>query len=92
MERFKNKICLITASSTGIGFAIALKMASEGGTVIISSRNKENIDDSVEKIRQAGFNAIGFTFHVGNKIQRANLIKFIQEKKKVDRSVFPKMK
>ena len=36
MNRYQNKICLITASSTGIGLAIAHRFASEGATVIIS--------------------------------------------------------
>jgi NAD(P)-dependent dehydrogenase (short-subunit alcohol dehydrogenase family) len=35
----KGKVAIITASSTGIGKAIALRLAQEGCSVIISSRN-----------------------------------------------------
>lgn len=43
----KGKVAIITASSTGIGKGIALKLASQGVRVIISSRNKKHIDDTV---------------------------------------------
>ena len=36
----KGKVAVITASSTGIGKAIAARLAEEGVRVVISSRNK----------------------------------------------------
>ena len=38
--QFLNQVAVITASSTGIGFAIAEKLASQGAIVIVNSRNK----------------------------------------------------
>jgi len=38
MQRFKNKVCLITGGTKGIGFAIAQRMLEEGGIVYICSR------------------------------------------------------
>ena len=38
-QRFRNKICVVTASSTGIGFGISKLFAEEGATVIINSRS-----------------------------------------------------
>lgn len=80
MNRYQDKICLITASSTGIGFAIAQRMAKEGGTVIISSRNKEHVEKAVKIITDSGHKAVGFPCHVGNKSHRENLLKFVKEK------------
>ena len=37
-KRFDNKVCFVTASTQGIGLAIAERMAQEGGIVIICSR------------------------------------------------------
>lgn len=31
MNRFKGKVCLVTAATMGIGLAIAERMAKEGG-------------------------------------------------------------
>lgn len=78
MDRYKDKICLITASSTGIGLAIAQRMAREGGTVIISSRNKEHVEKAVEGIKKEGHKAVGFPCHVGNKQQREDLLNFVK--------------
>ena len=47
MKRFENQICLVTAGTQGIGFAIAARMAEEGGVVHICSRKKNNVDDAV---------------------------------------------
>ena len=38
MKRFENKVALITGSSQGIGAACALRMASEGASVILNGR------------------------------------------------------
>ena len=47
MNRFEGKVCLVTASSAGIGLAIAERMAQEGGNVIICSRKQKNVDDAL---------------------------------------------
>jgi 3-oxoacyl-[acyl-carrier protein] reductase len=44
----KGKVAIITASSTGIGKSIAIRLAQEGVKVIISSRNLENINQTVK--------------------------------------------
>lgn len=38
-RRFEGKVCMVTASSTGIGLAISELFAREGGIVIINSRS-----------------------------------------------------
>lgn len=40
-RRFENKVVLITGSASGIGRAAALRIAAEGGTMIIADRNLE---------------------------------------------------
>jgi NAD(P)-dependent dehydrogenase (short-subunit alcohol dehydrogenase family) len=43
----EGKVAITTASSTGIGKAIALRLAQEGVKVIISSRNQEHVNSTV---------------------------------------------
>ena len=50
MMRFVDKVCVVTASATGIGKAIATRLASEGGKVVISSRNQEHVDEVVKEL------------------------------------------
>lgn len=71
MNRYEGKICLVTASTAGIGLAIAQKMAVEGGQVIICSRKQKNVTDAVAAIQKAGGHKVeGLVCDVGNKEHR----------------------
>ena len=63
----KGKVAIITASSTGIGKGIAIRLAREGCSVIISSRNQNHVDSTVQEITKLGFDAYGIVCHVGKK-------------------------
>jgi NAD(P)-dependent dehydrogenase (short-subunit alcohol dehydrogenase family) len=41
LRRFDGKVVLVTGAASGIGRAAALRMASEGGTIVIADRNLE---------------------------------------------------
>jgi len=44
MRRYEGKVCVVTASTAGIGLAIAERLGMEGGTVVVSSRGAEAVD------------------------------------------------
>jgi 3-oxoacyl-[acyl-carrier protein] reductase len=46
-----NKLALVTASSGGIGLAIARSLAAEGAKVAVNGRPKQSVDKAVAKIR-----------------------------------------
>jgi 3-oxoacyl-[acyl-carrier protein] reductase len=50
---YKGKRCLITASTGGLGFAIARAMAAEGATVIVNGRSGDSIARAIARIREA---------------------------------------
>ena len=54
----QNKVAVVTGASQGIGKAIALTYARAGANVCCAARNKEQLDDVVEDIKQAGGQAI----------------------------------
>lgn len=55
MLRLKNKNCIITGSSRGIGKAIAFAFASEGANIVIAYRNSEKKAlDMVDEIKRLG--------------------------------------
>jgi dehydrogenase/reductase SDR family member 4 len=76
----KGKVAIITASSTGIGKGIALRLAQEGVKVVISSRNQKHIDETVNEIKKQGYEAHGIVCHVGKKEDRSRLIRGTLEK------------
>lgn len=49
--QLKEKIALVTGSTTGIGFAIARSLAAEGAKVIVNGRTSERVNAAVEKIK-----------------------------------------
>jgi 3-oxoacyl-[acyl-carrier protein] reductase len=48
----KGKIAIVLASSKGLGKAIAITLASEGATVVIASRNADELDATASEIKQ----------------------------------------
>ncbi|MGA1827488.1 SDR family NAD(P)-dependent oxidoreductase, partial [Microbacterium sp.] len=47
MERFSDRVALITGGSRGIGFAIARRLVAEGASVVITGRRQESLDAAV---------------------------------------------
>lgn len=57
MERLKDKVAVVTGSTSGIGIAIAKLYAKEGAKVIVCGRRKERGEEVVEEIRKEGGDA-----------------------------------
>jgi 3-oxoacyl-[acyl-carrier protein] reductase len=59
MNTLNNKVILVTGASRGIGAAIAKRVAGEGAQVIVNyAGNKEEADQTVQLIKDAGGDAI----------------------------------
>ena len=72
MKRYEGQVCLVTAATEGIGFAIAQRMAEEGATVHICSRKKANVDRALEELK--GLNVIGHVCNVGSAKARQEML------------------
>ncbi|KAK4270990.1 hypothetical protein QN277_019752 [Acacia crassicarpa] len=84
-KRFQGKVAIVTASTQGIGFAIAQRLGLEGASVVISSRKQKNVDEAAEKLRAQGIEVLALVCHVSNAEQRKNLIdKTVQKYGKID--------
>lgn len=67
---FKGKVALITGSTRGIGKAIAVALAKEGATVVITGRNKETAEIVAENIKnEFGVDAYGFQLDLSGDIK-----------------------
>lgn len=50
MKRFTGRVALITGGSRGIGFAVARRIVSEGGSVVITGRDADTLADAVGQL------------------------------------------
>ncbi|MFF0607796.1 SDR family NAD(P)-dependent oxidoreductase [Nocardia tengchongensis] len=56
--RFAAKVVLITGATSGIGAAVARRIAAEGGTVVLGARTEQAGDRMAEEIRDQGGRAL----------------------------------
>ncbi|UIR56870.1 SDR family oxidoreductase [Sphingobacterium sp. SRCM116780] len=76
MQKFKNKVVLITGGTSGMGFATAQEFIYEGATVIITGRSKETVDKAINSL---GSNAIGLVSNAGKLSDIFDLQKQVQK-------------
>ncbi|XP_049624287.1 dehydrogenase/reductase SDR family member 4-like [Suncus etruscus] len=69
-----NKVALVTASTDGIGFAIARRLAQDGAHVVVSSRKQQNVDRAVSTLQGEGLSVSGTVCHVGKAEDRERLV------------------
>jgi NAD(P)-dependent dehydrogenase (short-subunit alcohol dehydrogenase family) len=56
--RFRDKVAIITGSSTGIGAAVAARLAAEGASVILSGRRAHLLEAKAAALAQQGYRVL----------------------------------
>jgi NAD(P)-dependent dehydrogenase (short-subunit alcohol dehydrogenase family) len=76
MEQFsvEGKVAIVTGASRGIGRAIALRLASAGAKIVVSSRKLEGVQAVADEITAAGGQALALTAHIGQPTDVAALV------------------
>ena len=73
----ENKTALVTGSTKGIGQATAQELAALGATVIITARHAGEVEKQVEKMKNAGYNALGTAADVTRPEDLQRLFDFV---------------
>ncbi|MCR2793330.1 SDR family oxidoreductase [Microbacterium sp. zg.Y625] len=74
MQRFEGTVSLITGASRGIGFAIAERLVAEGGSVVITGRGADALDEAVAALGGAATAVAG---HADDPVHRAEVFAHI---------------
>ncbi|XP_078524210.1 dehydrogenase/reductase SDR family member 4-like isoform X2 [Lissotriton helveticus] len=68
------KVAVMTASTDGIGLAIARRLAQQGAHVVLSSRRQENVDKAVKQLKSENLSVSGTICNVTNEDHRKSLV------------------
>ena len=58
LPSLNDRVAIVTGAATGIGFAIAERLTSEGGRVVIADRDGEQADAAADRLNEKGGDAI----------------------------------
>ena len=63
----KNQVAIVTGGSTGIGASVVEILAGRGANVVVFDRNKNCLEDTVNKAKSSGGNVIAFNGDVSKR-------------------------
>ncbi len=67
MERFKDKVCLVTGAGSGIGRATALAFGKEGAKVVVTDINLENAEKTADILRGLGSETVAVKVDISKR-------------------------
>lgn len=80
MPTLKNKNCLVTGGTRGIGYAIARMLGNEGANIAICGRKQSEVVRTIEKLSaETGAHVTGKVADVSDYKQVVELFAFVQE-------------
>ncbi len=71
----KGKRALVCASSHGLGFATAHRLALEGAAVVVCGRSAETVEAARARIAADGGHAVGIAADLGERAERERLVR-----------------
>jgi NAD(P)-dependent dehydrogenase (short-subunit alcohol dehydrogenase family) len=76
---FSEKTVIVTGASSGIGKALALRLADEGAWIALAARNAQRLDVLAGECQQRGGKSIAIPADVADESQCSALIQRTQE-------------
>ncbi|MBA3463175.1 MAG: SDR family NAD(P)-dependent oxidoreductase [Deltaproteobacteria bacterium] len=76
----RRRVVVITGASSGLGRAIALEIARRGGNVVLAARRRHALEDTAQRCRAAGAEALVVPTDVTSEQEVDNLTKLAMER------------
>ncbi|MFC0267147.1 SDR family oxidoreductase [Kushneria aurantia] len=73
-DYFADRVALVTGAAMGMGFATARAFAQEGARVVLSDIDRDELEKSVQRLRDEGFEVTGIGCDVTREEQVASLV------------------
>jgi 3-oxoacyl-[acyl-carrier protein] reductase len=75
----ENKVAIITGGSSGIGFEVARRLASEGASVALVARDRAKLQDAVSRIEGEGGRALAVAADVSDFAQAETVVPAVEQ-------------
>lgn len=79
MSELTGEVAIVTGAGRGIGQAVALRLAAEGASVVVSARSADQIQETVSLIESAGGRAAAITADVSDVDSVQALVDFAEK-------------
>ena len=63
------KVSVITGAGRGLGKEIAKKFGQEGSSLILLSKTRKNLDDSINDLKNLGLDSLSFQCDISDNLQ-----------------------
>ncbi|MFC2113874.1 SDR family oxidoreductase [Bacteroidota bacterium] len=82
---YRGKVIIVTGASSGIGKAIAVEFALRGASLVMASKNPDNLSQAVNEIKAIGVPVLGVQTNVSSEAECKALIQSaVNEFSKID--------
>jgi 3-oxoacyl-[acyl-carrier protein] reductase len=78
--RVKDKVAVVTGSGSGMGKAIAKRLAEEGAIIVVADVNEKGIQETVGELTGQGAKAIGVKMDVSSQAQVTQVMQEVVDK------------
>lgn len=78
MKRFENQVAVISGGADGLGYGIAERIASEGGSIALFDINEKLLTKALKTLKDKGCKAEGYNVDISSEYDVQRTIGFVQ--------------
>jgi NAD(P)-dependent dehydrogenase (short-subunit alcohol dehydrogenase family) len=78
MKRFANQVAVISGGANGLGYGIAVRIASEGGSIALFDINEKLLTKALKALKDKGYRAEGYKVDISSEYDVQRAIGFAQ--------------
>jgi 2-dehydro-3-deoxy-L-rhamnonate dehydrogenase (NAD+) len=78
MKRFENQVAVISGGADGLGYGIAERIASEGGSIALFDINEKLLTQALKTLKDRGCKAEGYKVDISSEYDVQRTIGFVQ--------------
>src|SRR5215210_3458465 len=78
MKRFENQVAVISGGADGLGFGIAERIASEGGSIALFDINESMLAKALKNLKDKGYNVEVYKVDISSEHDVQRVMQFVQ--------------